>query len=163
MIKRSTIFIILFFISFSGYSKNINNLNLPNNFEITIISENLDSPRQLAETKNGHLIVGSKKGTELVALINNNGKYEQVIVADGLKNPAGVAINEGDLYLDFGSGIAVNSLGHCHPKLVETLKNQAEKIWHTSNLHNIMQQNELADFLVENTFAEKVFFTNKLK
>ena len=67
---------------------------------------------------------------------------------------------EGDLYLDFGAGIAVNSLGHCHPKLVETLKNQAEKIWHTSNLHNIMQQNELADFLVENTFAEKVFFTN---
>ena len=67
---------------------------------------------------------------------------------------------EGDLYLDFGSGIAVNSLGHCHPKLVEAIKNQAEKIWHTSNLHNIMQQNELADFLVENTFAEKVFFTN---
>ena len=67
---------------------------------------------------------------------------------------------EGDLYLDFGAGIAVNSLGHCHPKLVEAIKNQAEKIWHTSNLHNIRQQNELADFLVENTFAEKVFFTN---
>ena len=98
MIKKSTIFILLFFISFNGYSENINNLNLPSNFEINIISENLDSPRQLAETANGHIVVGSKKGTELVALINNNGKYEKVIVANGLQNPAGVAIHNGDLY-----------------------------------------------------------------
>lgn len=66
----------------------------------------------------------------------------------------------GDQYLDFGSGIAVNSLGHCHPKLVKALVNQAEKLWHISNLHNIIQQEKLADLLVEKTFAEKVFFTN---
>ncbi len=66
----------------------------------------------------------------------------------------------GELYLDFGSGIAVNSLGHCHPKLVEAIKKQSEELWHTSNLHNIVQQEKLADFLVANTFAEKVFFTN---
>lgn len=63
-------------------------------------------------------------------------------------------------YLDFTAGIAVNSLGHCHPHLVEALKSQAEKLWHISNLYQIDGQIKLADRLVENTFADKVFFTN---
>lgn len=66
----------------------------------------------------------------------------------------------GEKYLDFTAGIAVNSLGHCHPHLVETLKTQAEQLWHVSNIFQIKGQSKLADRLVANTFADKVFFTN---
>ena len=66
----------------------------------------------------------------------------------------------GEAYLDFGAGIAVNALGHCHPQLVETLKAQAETLWHTSNLYRLPAQERLADQLVEASFAERVFFTN---
>ncbi len=67
---------------------------------------------------------------------------------------------DGEKYLDFASGIAVNSLGHAHPHLVETLQEQATKLWHVSNLYHIPGQEHLAKRLVENTFADKVFFTN---
>jgi acetylornithine/N-succinyldiaminopimelate aminotransferase len=67
---------------------------------------------------------------------------------------------KGARYLDFAAGIAVNSLGHSHPKLVEALKNQAENLWHVSNLYEVPGQEELADRLVAASFAEKVFFTN---
>lgn len=67
---------------------------------------------------------------------------------------------KGERYLDLGAGIAVNSLGHAHPKLVAVLKAQAESLWHTSNLYNIPNQQDLADRLVANTFADTVFFTN---
>ena len=63
-------------------------------------------------------------------------------------------------YLDFGSGIAVNSLGHCHPVLVKKLKFQIEKLWHSSNLYYNNEQEEYAKILCLNSFAEKVFFTN---
>ncbi len=63
-------------------------------------------------------------------------------------------------YLDMGGGIAVNVLGHAHPDLVKVLQEQATKLWHTSNLYNIPNQQELADRLVEHTFADTVFFTN---
>ncbi len=67
---------------------------------------------------------------------------------------------DGDRYLDFASGIAVNSLGHAHPHLVEALKRQAEKLWHTSNLYQSPGQERLAKRLTDLTFADKVFFTN---
>ena len=67
---------------------------------------------------------------------------------------------DGETYLDFGAGIAVSSLGHAHPNLVEALKSQAEKLWHTSNLYNIPGGERLATRLVESTFADVVFFTN---
>lgn len=67
---------------------------------------------------------------------------------------------DGERYLDFAAGIAVNSLGHAHPHLVETLKAQAEKLWHVSNLYDIPAQTHLAERLVDATFADKVFFTN---
>ncbi len=67
---------------------------------------------------------------------------------------------DGNEYLDCTSGIAVNSLGHGHPHLVETLKNQAEKIWHLSNLFEIPGQKQLATRLCDNSFADRVFFTN---
>jgi acetylornithine/N-succinyldiaminopimelate aminotransferase len=63
-------------------------------------------------------------------------------------------------YLDFAGGIAVNSLGHGHPKLVAALTEQAGKLWHTSNLYQIPGQTRLAERLVANSFADKVFFTN---
>ena len=63
-------------------------------------------------------------------------------------------------YLDMGAGIAVNVLGHAHPDLVQVLQKQAENLWHTSNLYNVSNQKKLADVLVEETFAQTVFFTN---
>ena len=68
--------------------------------------------------------------------------------------------DEGEEYLDFGAGIAVNSLGHSHPRLVAALKDQAEKLWHTSNLYRIPGQEELAKKLTDATFADYVFFGN---
>ena len=68
--------------------------------------------------------------------------------------------NEGTEFLDFAAGIAVNSLGHCHPHLVEALQKQAETLWHVSNLYESPQQESLARRLCENSFADRVFFTN---
>ena len=67
---------------------------------------------------------------------------------------------DGRRFLDMGAGIAVNALGHAHPALIAALTEQAGKLWHTSNLYNIPQQQALADKLVDATFADTVFFTN---
>ncbi|SDI64151.1 aspartate aminotransferase family protein [Lutimaribacter saemankumensis] len=67
---------------------------------------------------------------------------------------------DGRRFLDLGAGIAVNALGHAHPALVKALTDQAEKLWHVSNLYQIPQQQALADRLVEHTFGDTVFFTN---
>jgi len=66
----------------------------------------------------------------------------------------------GERYLDFTTGIAVNCLGHCHPRLVQALQDQATRIWHSSNLFRIPQTERLAQRLVDNTFADRVFFSN---
>ena len=66
----------------------------------------------------------------------------------------------GEKYLDFGSGVAVNTLGHAHPKLVAALGAQSEKLWHVSNLYQIPEQEKLADMLCANSFADLVFFGN---
>ena len=63
-------------------------------------------------------------------------------------------------YLDFASGIAVNSLGHCHPKLIKALSLQSKKLWHVSNLYEIEEQVTLASKLTNCSFAHKVFFCN---
>ncbi len=63
-------------------------------------------------------------------------------------------------YLDFAGGIAVNSLGHCHPKLVKVLNKQSKELWHVSNLYTIDKQEKFAELLCKNSFADKVFFTN---
>ncbi len=67
---------------------------------------------------------------------------------------------DGTRYLDFGGGIAVTSLGHCHPHLVEALTEQAGKLWHCSNLYEIPEQTRLAERLVAASFADTVFFNN---
>lgn len=66
----------------------------------------------------------------------------------------------GEAYLDLTGGIAVNALGHAHPHLVAALTEQANRLWHTSNLYPIKGQERLAARLCEVTFAERVFFTN---
>jgi acetylornithine/N-succinyldiaminopimelate aminotransferase len=63
-------------------------------------------------------------------------------------------------FLDFAAGVAVNSLGHAHPHLTAALKDQADKLWHVSNLYEIPGQQKLAERLCAATFADKVFFTN---
>ena len=67
---------------------------------------------------------------------------------------------DGNRYLDYASGIAVNAFGHCHPKLVKALKDQTCKLWHTSNLYRIPEQETVAEKLVANSCAERVFFCN---
>lgn len=67
---------------------------------------------------------------------------------------------DGRRFLDFASGIAVMALGHGHPALVAALKDQADRLWHTSNLYQVPGQEALAQMLVDATFADTVFFCN---
>ena len=67
---------------------------------------------------------------------------------------------DGREYLDFAGGIAVNALGHCHPALVSAVKEQSEKLWHLSNVYTNEPALQLAQELIDHTFAEKVFFCN---
>ncbi len=66
----------------------------------------------------------------------------------------------GDRYLDFTSGVAVNALGHAHPHLVAALQEQAAKLWHVSNLFRIPEGEKLANRLCEASFADVAFFAN---
>ena len=67
---------------------------------------------------------------------------------------------EGREYIDLSGGIAVNALGHCHPDLIAALAEQSQKLWHISNIYTTKPAQELAQKLVEHTFADKVFFCN---
>ena len=86
--------------------------------------------------------------------------YARIPVSPERGEGSWLHMSDGDRYLDFSGGIAVNSLGHCHPHLVAALTEQAGKLWHTSNLFEIPGQRRLAERLAEHTFADKVFFTN---
>ncbi|OTQ33065.1 bifunctional succinylornithine transaminase/acetylornithine transaminase [Gilliamella apicola] len=66
----------------------------------------------------------------------------------------------GEEYIDFAGGIAVNALGHCHPRLVKALYQQSEKIWHVSNVFTNEPALNLAQKLIDNTFADRIFFAN---
>ncbi len=67
---------------------------------------------------------------------------------------------DGKQYLDFLAGVAVNNLGHCHPKVVAAIQQQAGKLLHCSNFYHIPQQIELAELLCEHSFGDRVFFCN---
>ena len=71
-----------------------------------------------------------------------------------------IVSSTGERYLDFVSGVAVNVLGHSHPKLIAALSEQAQKLWHSSNLYRVAAQEKLAERLCELTFADQVFFCN---
>jgi len=64
--------------------------------------------------------------------------------------------DDGRRFLDFGSGIAVNSLGHANPRLAKVLSDQAARLWHVSNLYRIPEQERLAQLLCDASFADKV-------
>ena len=67
---------------------------------------------------------------------------------------------DGKEYLDFLAGIAVNSLGHCHPAILRAIREQSKKLLHVSNLYHILPQSELARELCSHSFADRVFFCN---
>ncbi|MCJ7603570.1 MAG: aspartate aminotransferase family protein [Desulfobulbaceae bacterium] len=90
-------------------------------------------------------------------IMNTYGRYPAVMVEGKgclLKDDTGKE------YLDFVSGIAVCSLGHCHPAVTEAIVAQAGKLVHVSNLYYTLPQIELAELLVSNSFADRVFFAN---
>lgn len=86
--------------------------------------------------------------------------YARADVAFETGEGAWLVSRRGERYLDFGSGIAVNAVGHSHPHVVAALVEQAGKLWHTSNLFQIPEGERLAQRLVDATFADRVFFTN---
>ena len=86
--------------------------------------------------------------------------YNRAAVSFVRGEGARVFTEDGTAYLDFGAGVAVTSCGHAHPHLVRELTDQAQKIWHTSNIYQMPGQEKLAKRLIENSFAETVFFCN---
>jgi predicted acetylornithine/succinylornithine family transaminase len=99
---------------------------------------------------------------ETMALANENimNTYKRFPVV--LVKGSGVKVWDvnGKEYLDFASGIAVCNLGHCHPQVIAAIKDQVEKLMHVSNLYYTEPQVQLAKLLVDNSFADKVFFCN---
>lgn len=102
------------------------------------------------------------KEKELIALANENimNTYKRfpIVIAEG--SGAKVWDINGKEYLDFVAGIAVCNLGHSHPKVIAAVKDQLEKLTHVSNLYYTQPQIKLAKMLVDNSFADKVFFCN---
>ncbi|MDP1619199.1 aspartate aminotransferase family protein [Phenylobacterium sp.] len=88
------------------------------------------------------------------------GVYNRAPLAFERGEGARLFTTDGEAYLDCMAGIAVNALGHAHPRLVQALKDQAEKLWHVSNIFKIPGQEALAKRLCAETFADVVFFTN---
>ncbi len=100
--------------------------------------------KQLIEWSDKHLMAFAKRNP--VALVRGEG--------------ARVWDSEGKEYLDFTGGIAVTALGHSHPKVVGTMREQAATLLHVSNLFHIPQQIHLAKLLCDHSFADRVFFSN---
>src|SRR5437660_11040279 len=86
--------------------------------------------------------------------------YARVDLAFERGEGAWLTATNGARYLDFTSGIAVNALGHAHPHLVAALTEQANRLWHVSNLFRMPEGERLADRLCAASFADFVFFTN---
>src|SRR6056297_680982 len=91
------------------------------------------------------------------AVVNTYARYPLVV-----DSGAGCWLTDcnGNRYLDFLAGVAVNNLGHCHPAVVTALQEQAAKLIHCSNFYHIPNQIELAELLCEHSFGERVFFCN---
>jgi acetylornithine/N-succinyldiaminopimelate aminotransferase len=86
--------------------------------------------------------------------------YARVDLAFERGEGAWLVTADGERYLDFTSGVAVNALGHSHPHLIEAVTEQAKKVWHVSNLYRIPEGERLADRLCQASFADTVFFQN---
>src|SRR5580704_5527360 len=86
--------------------------------------------------------------------------YSRVDLAFERGEGVWLTATDGERYLDFTSGVAVNALGHTHPHLVAALTAQAQKLWHVSNLYEIPEAERVAQRLCEASFADVVFFCN---
>ena len=86
--------------------------------------------------------------------------YARIDIAFERGEGAWLVATNGERYLDFAGGVAVNALGHGHPHVVEALTEQAKKVWHVSNLYRVPEAERLADRLCAATFADLVFFCN---
>jgi len=86
--------------------------------------------------------------------------YARINLAFERGEGAWLIATNGDRYLDFTSGVAVNALGHAHPRLVAALEEQAQKVWHVSNLYQIPEAERVAARLCAASFADVVFFCN---
>jgi acetylornithine/N-succinyldiaminopimelate aminotransferase len=111
------------------------------------------SPAALGKTPHGPSTI-----SEPSAAVMGTYARQNIVFARG--EGAWLIAENGERYLDFGSGVAVNALGHAHPRLVAALHAQAEKLWHTSNLYRVEGQETVAEKLSRLTFAERVFFCN---
>ena len=100
-IKNISLILLISFYNFISADSFVDKLNIPDGFEISIFADNLNSPRQLAETEKGYVVAGSKKGDKLFALhdIDSDGYAEErILLAENLQNPTGVTFHNGDLY-----------------------------------------------------------------
>src|SRR5262249_16482317 len=86
--------------------------------------------------------------------------YARIDIAFDRGDGAWLIATDGQRYLDFAGGVAVNVLGHGHPHVVEALTEQAKKVWHVSNLYRVPEAERLAARLCATTFADTVFFCN---
>jgi len=86
--------------------------------------------------------------------------YARVNLAFERGEGAWLVSTDGERYLDFTSGVAVNALGHAHPRLIAALAEQAQKVWHVSNLYEVPEAERVAWRLCEASFADVVFFCN---
>jgi acetylornithine/N-succinyldiaminopimelate aminotransferase len=86
--------------------------------------------------------------------------YARVNLAFERGEGAWLVSTDGERYLDFTSGVAVNALGHAHPRLIAALAEQAQKVWHVSNLYEVPEAERVARRLCEASFADVVFFCN---
>lgn len=111
----------------------------------------------MAEVKAASAIVASEVSGPSPAVM---GTYARLNLIFERGEGSWLITENNERYLDFGSGVAVNALGHAHPHLIEALKSQADKVWHTSNLYRVGEQERLAERLCAATFADKVFFCN---
>ena len=93
----------------------------------------------------------------MTALMPNYGRSH---IAFERGEGAWLTATDGKRYLDFAAGVAVDSLGHCHPHLVEALTRQAQQVWHVSNLYDIPEQERFAERLTSLCFADLAFFCN---
>src|SRR5690349_14379575 len=130
----------------------------------TLTDDGVVARRDIA-TSAGHTVTEVKPANELPV---TRATFDQVMVPCFAPAPFIPVRGEGSrvwdqtgrMYIDFASGVAVTSLGHCHPAIVKALETQARTLWHVSNWFTNEPALRLAKRLTEATFAERVFFCN---
>jgi len=125
-------------------------------FRLGLSTHMATSPAALGKTP-GRPSPSQTAGDPSTAVMGTYGRQNIVFVRG---EGCWLVAENGDRYLDFGSGVAVNALGHAHPALVAALKAQADALWHTSNLYRVEGQENVAEKLTRLTFADRVFFCN---